>query len=702
MSAERVDLAVRHLVLRLRPLQRALVAAIARREAHTAHLAVAGAHADAITADHARAVLAALADLPSHASYSVGAPPAGDDEAAADRRLVEAAAALGWRPPLVALAEDLGLDDFEQQVVLLCAAAELDPGFATVFGFLHDDAARRAPSVELACTLTATSVLERIARRQALAPHGRLRRLGVIAVRDADRGGLGLELALTAPALAFVLGGAGTATGHFHDPAEVAVGDDAAAPHGLDGGVFLRIALMLTRGDLDLVGVFGGRQATRDDAVRALAARSGLPLRRWRAGDAAGLDVAAALGALVWLDADALDGTAPDPIDALIDARVPLVVSGGRPWRPARLLIARAGRYTELAVAEPDRAERVALWQAALPELTADHAVDLGTRYRFAEVEIRAAVGVAGATAASLRNGRVVTAVDCIDRAAAVVARPTALRFGTLIDPRRGPADLVLPDGELGRVLEIAAYHRHGDKVQGEWGFAHRLTGAGGVKALFAGESGTGKTLAAEVVAGLLGLPLLKIDLARVVSKWVGETEKNLDAAFREAEDGHAVLFFDEAEALFGSRGDVRTGADRYANLEVSFLLQRLDGYAGVAILATNLRDKIDPAFTRRFHVVVGFRRPQRAERARLWQLAFPADAPVGADVALDDLVRLDLTGAGIVGAAQSAALLAADEGAAEIAMEHVVRGVARQFQREARVLTAGELGRHAHYLEQP
>jgi SpoVK/Ycf46/Vps4 family AAA+-type ATPase len=207
-------------------------------------------------------------------------------------------------------------------------------------------------------------------------------------------------------------------------------------------------------------------------------------------------------------------------------------------------------------------------------------------------------------------------------------------------------------------------------------------------------------------VAGDLGLPLLKIDLARIVSKWVGETEKNLDAAFREAEDSHAVLFFDEAEALFGARADVRTGADRYANLEVSFLLQRLDAFAGVAILASNLRDKIDAAFTRRFHAVIAFPRPAEAERRRLWRLAFPI-LPDGRDlldpeVDLAELAGFDLTGAGIFAAAQTAAFLAADQGADTIGPPHVVRGLARQFQREARILTAADLGRHACHLEQP
>jgi SpoVK/Ycf46/Vps4 family AAA+-type ATPase len=205
--------------------------------------------------------------------------------------------------------------------------------------------------------------------------------------------------------------------------------------------------------------------------------------------------------------------------------------------------------------------------------------------------------------------------------------------------------------------------------------------------------------MSAEIVTGMLGLELLKVDLAQVVSKWVGETEKNMEAAFRRAEESHAVLLFDEADALFGKRGEVRHGTDRYANLEVGYLLQRLEASDGLVILTSNLKENIDPAFTRRFHFVVHFPRPGVSERRRLWRLAFPPEAPLSPDIDLDILARLDMTGASITAAARTAALAAAEETGASIAMRHVVRGVARQFQREARLLRPTELGPFAHLL---
>ncbi|MGI9332454.1 MAG: ATP-binding protein, partial [Gammaproteobacteria bacterium] len=198
----------------------------------------------------------------------------------------------------------------------------------------------------------------------------------------------------------------------------------------------------------------------------------------------------------------------------------------------------------------------------------------------------------------------------------------------------------------------------------------------------------------AEVIANELDLPLLKIDLAQLVSKWVGETEKNIDTAFREAEACHAILFFDEADTLFGKRGEIQQGSDRYANLQVGFLLQRLEQFGGLAVLASNLKDEIDEAFVRRFQVLLHFPRPDAAERMRLWNKAFPRGAPVHPAVDLSALADLDLTGAGIMAASHTAALLAADSGAEHITCEHIAAGITRQFHRESRVLGAQDLTR--------
>jgi SpoVK/Ycf46/Vps4 family AAA+-type ATPase len=236
----------------------------------------------------------------------------------------------------------------------------------------------------------------------------------------------------------------------------------------------------------------------------------------------------------------------------------------------------------------------------------------------------------------------------------------------------------------------VARFASAWPRVAEEWGLGRMHRGALGVRALFTGPSGTGKTLAAEVIAGMLGQELHKVDLAQLVSKWVGETEKNLDAAFDEAEQSQAVLFFDEGEALFSKRGEVRHGSDRYANLEVSYLLQRLEAYCGLVIVATNLKENLDEAFSRRFHVAVDFPKPSEDERLRLWRLAFPSSVPLES-VDLRALAGLDMTGATIMNAARTAALLAACDGKV-VRPAHIIEGISREYRRESRLLLPSEL----------
>jgi SpoVK/Ycf46/Vps4 family AAA+-type ATPase len=305
-----------------------------------------------------------------------------------------------------------------------------------------------------------------------------------------------------------------------------------------------------------------------------------------------------------------------------------------------------------------------------------------------------AARRAAGVQARMKQNGNACSITEQLGEVCGLVTQTQAGRFTRQITPRRGPQDLVLPAETHRQVMEIASFYQALSHVNQHWGFGQLTTGAGGLKALFAGDSGTGKNLAAEVIAGQVDLPLLQIDLSQLVSKWVGETEKNIDTAFREAETRHAMLFFDEADTLFGKRGEIQRGSDRYANLEVGYLLQRLDQFAGLVVLASNLEEEIDDAFTRRFQVVLRFPRPAEAERLRLWNMGFPASAPLDPSVNLSSLVHLDLTGAGIFNACHTAGLLAANERSETIRRDHIVEGIARQFHRESRILGPSELKR--------
>ena len=260
------------------------------------------------------------------------------------------------------------------------------------------------------------------------------------------------------------------------------------------------------------------------------------------------------------------------------------------------------------------------------------------------------------------------------------------------IRPRRAWADLVLPEEETAQLRELVARFRHRHVVYHEWEFA--AFPSAGLVAVFAGPSGTGKTLAAEVIAADLGLDLYKVDLSAVVSKYIGETEKNLERIFDAAAAGEVVLFFDEADALFGKRSDVSDAHDRYANIEVAYLLQRLETYDGLVVLATNLQRNMDAAFLRRIHVAVEFPMPDTDQRRRIWTLAFPSSAPTG-DLDLDFLSRqFKISGGSIRNGALTAAFLAADNGGS-ITMDTVMLGLKREFQKLGRLRTEADFDRY-------
>ena len=242
--------------------------------------------------------------------------------------------------------------------------------------------------------------------------------------------------------------------------------------------------------------------------------------------------------------------------------------------------------------------------------------------------------------------------------------------------------DIILPEDKIAQLREICTQVKHRYRVLSEWGFGRRLTRGKGVSALFSGPPGTGKTMAAEVIASELQLDLYKIDLSRVVSKYIGETEKNLAKIFHEAETSNAILFFDEADALFGKRTEVSDAHDRYANIETSYLLQKMEEHEGVVILATNLRGNMDDAFTRRIRFVVEFPFPDAESRLRIWKTHFPREAPVSENVDYELLSKqFQVAGGNIRNIVLNAAFFAAENGGV-IKMEHLLRGTRREFEK--------------------
>lgn len=706
-------LATEHLLLRMRMLNRTIGRAVERQRDANRALAISKAKGLYLTDTQVKELLA-RADAFVRRQDRASQPDGDEDEASSESELRREVLLDGELLPFDRLAK-LGLTRQEQDALVLCAAPELDRSYERIYAYVLDDLTRRTPSVALLSELTCATALQRAWSLHLFGPFGPLRRRRLLVAAGDAQIEARQELRLGPGVLDFLLSGRARPAAVFRDRAEVDVPVDAQVPTGGDGARVERIGHALRGGKVDVVGIWGSDAGAVADTVHALCAAAGVQVRRLVHGDIKCREncpreevrkaflACETLRTLLWVEADQLTGDAGDAAletlaDQLLASRVRVILSGRTPWRPTDMLAARA--YCELELEAPSYAVRKDMWRAAAADVDAPRSATLAARFRFTSTEMEAAARVARTSAALAGNGHPAPIGEHLDEACASVSR-RGLTFARLIKPRRRAADLVLPATVHDQVLEIARFVQTWPRVGEEWGFSRLDPGAGALRALFTGDSGTGKTLAAEVIAGELGAPLIKVDLARVVSKWVGETEKNLSAVFDEARTMHAVLFFDEADALFGRRGEVQRGTDRYANLEVSYLLQRLEEHdTGVVILASNLKDNIDAAFTRRFQIALHFPRPSAELRRRLWRLAMPDTAPLDG-VDFETLARLDLTGGGIVGAARTAAMLAADGGGDAIQMDHMVRGVARQFKREARLLTPAELGPFAPLLKE-
>jgi len=257
--------------------------------------------------------------------------------------------------------------------------------------------------------------------------------------------------------------------------------------------------------------------------------------------------------------------------------------------------------------------------------------------------------------------------------------------------------DIILPADRLAQLQELCGHVTYRQRVFEVWGFNRRIVLGRGLSILFVGPSGTGKTMAAEIIAGELGLEIYKIDLSCVVSKYIGETEKNLSHIFQEAEQANSILFFDEADAIFGKRSEVKDSHDRYANIEVNYLLQKMEEHEGIVILASNFQKNIDEAFTRRIRFVVEFPFPDEQYRYRIWKSVFPQDTSLSADIDFDFLAeKFRMAGGSIKNIALSAAFLAADN-TGKVMMEHIIRATRREFQKMGRLCVKADF---AHYFE--
>ncbi len=605
--------------------------------------------------------------VPEPSEGALPALPSAPPKHAMDEQIARAAAEMDQAelqmqplPALALLGQQLGLSRFERDILLLCAAMELDPSLPVLCARAHG---HPHPTFALALILFDDPEWE------ALAPGRPLRYWRLIEINQPG------AQPLTTSALR----------------ADERIVNYLKGLNVLDDRLALMLTPMMEADGLEDL------PPSQEEAVQMI-------LHRWQPADAgptpvaqlAGPDpaskhwvaarAAAALGReLLALSAENLPTSAPEletlarlwgresrllPVALYLDAHEPdalLTESGlGRFLARAEgalFLSVREGWPTlrrahfTVEVAKPTMMEQQTVWAEALGaeahplsgSLAAQFNLNLPTIEQVAR-EALAETNAADALDAALW------------RACCEVTRPRLDALAQRLEPKATWEDLVLPAEPLELLRGLTAQVRERHTVYEVWEFARKMNRGLGITALFAGESGTGKTMAAEVIANDLRLNLYRIDLSAVVSKYIGETEKNLRRLFDAAEDGGAILFFDEADALFGKRSEVKDSHDRYANIEVNYLLQRMEAYRGLAILATNMKSALDPAFMRRLRFSVNFPFPGVAERVALWANVFPPATPKeNLDVAR--LARLDLTGGNIHSVALNAAFLAAQDG---------------------------------------
>jgi AAA+ superfamily predicted ATPase len=610
-----------------------------------------------------------------------------------------------------------GLRPFDIDVVLIALAPELDLRYERLYAYLQDDVTCKRPTVELVLNLLTATVGEKIAARSHFAEtspliRGRVMRL----VPPTDQ---------AAPPL----------LSHFVKLDEQIV-DTITSGTQLDARLapFCQLRSPTTRLDDLLISgdardvlnrmtrrreaavpirlhLYGLPGMGRDEVAAAIAAERELQLlaadlgrlrRDERLADRLVVlfREARLTGALLHLDrVDSLVNAESGAVDDALVAELarhpgPVVTSGSSPWRVGSRADGEPSvGMVELRLDIPDVAIRRTVWDSELSlrgmKLDEPALDELAARFRLTSGQIAEAAQVTAALDGSPGQR--------LDTALEAARAQTRLELGKLaVKSNPGDcewADLVVPDDVAAQLREIRSWVANRELVLGEWGFDRKLTRGKGMATLFAGPPGTGKTMAVEIIARDIGLDLYTIDLSGVVSKWIGETEKNLDRVFKAAEQGNAVLCFDEADALFGKRSEVRDAHDRYANIEISYLLQKLDAYRGLAVLTTNMLENLDEAFIRRLAFKIHFPFPEAAERRAIWERIWPPETARDDDVDLDALAAdFRLSGGNIKNAALAAAFLASAEDATAVNMAHVLQAVRRELGKIGKVIPEDEL----------
>ena len=601
----------------------------------------------------------------------------------------ESAAREGSESRLRSLARSVPLTRADVDLLMVAIAPELDPRFERLYGYLNDDVTRRRATAGLALTLSGLSAL-RHEHRRLLAPGSPLVDLELL-VLEGDGPFLDRQLRVPDRVATHLLGGKHadpTIQGTLIDECpSLGHGDPVAAAWsaGVEVVYLQEGPGTSARGAIAAAAEQSGRACLHAD-LRYLSAGLALPAQlRALLREAVFAEACLAIGPI-----DVLGDAVPAALAILAQQFVAVVLFGRTEWDP-RWTLAPIFVTSAPAVSDADRA---VAWQLAIrSRVGADPRGEMAAALQAFRLPAEDMSRAASAARVHAQVTGQAPSADMLRHGARNQNGAGLGRLARRIKPRATWRDLLVPPATAEMLSDLAARARQRDTVLGQWGMSRRSSGDGSVVGLFVGESGTGKTLAAEVIAGDLGVDLYVIDLATVIDKYVGETEKNLDRIFTEADQVQALILFDEADALFGKRSEVRDAHDRYANIEVAYLLQRLESFSGLALLTSNLRTNIDAAFARRLDAIVEFPSPGVELRRQLWDICLGRDAPRGADLDLDFCAQaFKIPGGNIRSIVTSAAYLAART-SRPIGMTELMRATYREYRKLGRLCVPAEFG---------
>jgi SpoVK/Ycf46/Vps4 family AAA+-type ATPase len=595
------------------------------------------------------------------------------------------------------LAETFGLGKFEVDVLLAVSASELFPKYGKLFAYLQDDLTKKHATVGLVISLFLKGKEDKLAAREHFSYDAPLIKNLILHLQESDVPLIEKTVKLDDRIISFLL---------CHDELDPSIASFSklkTAQNSFENLVVpdqfkqrlqkFASALADPKPVVLLAGTF-----ELPEVAQAICHQNKTPILSADLEQLKGENIAGSLRlffreaklqkAAVYLEKFEVAG---DEVKRA--ALEEINFFGGLTFIPNASVQNLKRRSVTIAVPQPKYDDRLKIWQALAGDV--EGIGDVAVKFKFGQSKAKAALKTAKSIAYMRDPASPTLKIEDIYAGCRAQLKPVS--HATKVSPLYKWDDIVLPQDRKKQLLEVCSYVKNYPKVYESWGFDKHSRGKG-LNVLFSGPSGTGKTMAAEIIAGELGVDMYKIDLSMVISKYIGETEKNLNQIFKDAENANAVLFFDEADALFGKRSEVKDAHDRYANIEINYLLQKMEEHEGIVVLATNMQRNVDDAFLRRMNFIVEFPFPSQADRLAIWRKVFPAEMPKDAKLDFECLAKLQVSGGNIKNIAVTAAFLAA-ESKNVVAMLHLIKAVRQEYQKTGRILAKQELDKYGQLL---